>query len=272
VRLTADLEEIQALLRAYEGPREPILRPRAARRARRPIVLVGGFAAAALAAGILAVIDRAGGGPASTSRATSGRCASTIVWRGVTYSGSQTNATLVVGDRFADVRLPTCVDRTVNGKPVEGDTGVTASLVKIQGIDPSIAFAVAGDNETAYIAAGYFPQVRLFPLHRLFYGTDEDPNEFDASCAPGNGYRMRGTLLSADFGHLTVRVESASGSDGVQPGRVVRILPDVHTRMSPEFGNPSRVNSGASLGIAVRECLPPGGASSPKLVATEIGP
>ena len=272
VRPIIDLEEVQALLRSYEGPGEPVPRSRAARRSLRPVAFVGGVAAvAALAAGIFAVIDRSVSGPASTNHVESAQCAATVVWHGVTYSGSRTNAALAVGDRLADVRLPVCVDHTINGKPVGGPAGATVSLVQIQGVDSSIAVAVAGDNRTAYLAAGYFPQQRAFPLHSHFYGTPDDPNELDATCVPGKSYRIRGTVLSADFGYLRVKVGTGAGVDNAA-GRIFGVLPDVHTRIESGLGSPPHVDPGASLGIAVRECLLPDGANNPKLVATEIEP
>ena len=68
-----------------------------------------------------------------------------------------------------------------------------------------------------------------------------------------------------------MKIEPAAGVDNA-PGRIVGVLPDVHTRIESGLGSPPHVDPGASLGIAVRECLIPDGANKPKLVATEIGP
>jgi hypothetical protein len=102
----------------------------------------------------------AGCGSGGTDGSTGdGRCPSRITWQGTVYYGarleSRLPATLVLGTGGR----PTCAD--VNGG--EAGASSTVEVRRLAGVDPSIAVAIGGERDVAYLARAY---VRRLQAHR----------------------------------------------------------------------------------------------------------
>jgi hypothetical protein len=96
------------------------------------------------------------GSGATDDSAGPARCPSRITWQGTIYYAAELRsrlpATLILGTGGR----PTCAD--VNG----GETGAssTVEVRRLAGVDPSIAVAIGGERDVAYLARAYFLRLR----------------------------------------------------------------------------------------------------------------
>src|SRR5439155_7997309 len=72
------------------------------------------------------------------------------------------------------------------------------------GVRPAIAIALGTDQRTAYVRAGYFPQLEGFPLHRQLFARGQPVFSFPPFCG------ARSTLPRAHLGGLVVAVAPGS--------------------------------------------------------------
>ena len=107
------------------------------------------------AACVVAVCAGCGSG-ASDSQTRAGVCPSRITWQGTVYYGARLEsplpATLVLGTGGR----PTCAD--VNGG--EAGASSTVEVRRLAGVDPSVAVAIGGEPDVAYLARRYFLQLK----------------------------------------------------------------------------------------------------------------
>jgi hypothetical protein len=85
-----------------------------------------------------------------------GHCPSRITWQGTIYYGtklpSRVPATLILGTGGR----PTCAD--VNGG--EAGASSTVEVRRLAGVDPSVAVAIGGEPDVAYLARAYAVRLR----------------------------------------------------------------------------------------------------------------
>ena len=103
--------------------------------------------------GACVVLACAGCSSGATDRSAAPlRCPSRITWQGTVYYGARLEsplpATLILGTGGR----PTCAD--VNGG--EAGASSTVEVRRLAGIDPTIAVAIGGEPDVAYIARKYF--------------------------------------------------------------------------------------------------------------------
>jgi hypothetical protein len=110
----------------------------------------------------------AGCSSGSTDNSTApGRCPSRITWHGTIYYGatlpSRVPATLILGTGGR----PTCAD--VNGG--EAGASSTVEVRRLAGVDPSVAVAIGGEPDVAYLAREYVARLQRHQtdarLHKL---------------------------------------------------------------------------------------------------------
>jgi Family of unknown function (DUF6281) len=101
----------------------------------------------------------AGCGAGSTDSSATQRCPSRITWQGTVYYGAKLRshlpATLILGTGGR----PTCAD--VNGG--EAGASSTVEVRRLAGVDPSVAVAIGGEPNVAYLARKYFRQLQSHP-------------------------------------------------------------------------------------------------------------
>jgi Family of unknown function (DUF6281) len=101
---------------------------------------------------VLALVCAGCSSGSSDSVTGPGACPSRITWNGTVYYGakfsSRRPATLVLGTGGR----PTCGD--VNGG--EAGASSTVEVRRLAGVDPSVAVAVRGEPDVAYVARAYF--------------------------------------------------------------------------------------------------------------------
>ena len=93
---------------------------------------------------------------ATESTAGPPRCPSRITWQGTVYYAvelrSRLPATLILGTGGR----PTCAD--VNGG--EAGASSTVEVRRLAGVDPTIAVAIGGEPDVAYLARAHFLRLR----------------------------------------------------------------------------------------------------------------
>ncbi len=107
------------------------------------------------AACLVAVCAGCSSGSTDSSTAP-GRCPSRITWHGTIYYGtklpSRAPATLILGTGGR----PTCAD--VNGG--EAGASSTVEVRRLAGVDPSVAVAIGGESDVAYLARDYVARLQ----------------------------------------------------------------------------------------------------------------
>jgi hypothetical protein len=81
-------------------------------------------------------------------------CASAVRWNGDVYFGN-------------DLRMPRAarVGTGVTPPCRSGDDPRRVALHRLRGVDPTVAVAVAGDDDTVFLAEGFLPQLASHPVH-----------------------------------------------------------------------------------------------------------
>src|SRR5262245_44952294 len=107
------------------------------------------------AACVVAVCVGCGSG-ANNSLTRAGRCPSRITWQGTVYYAARLEsplpATLILGTGGR----PTCAD--VNGG--EAGASSTVEVRRLAGVDPTVAVAIGGEPDVAYLARPYFLRLK----------------------------------------------------------------------------------------------------------------
>jgi len=105
-----------------------------------------------LTAACLALTCAGCGSGASDSFTGAAHCPSRITWQGTIYYAAELRsrlpATLILGTGGR----PTCAD--VNGG--EAGASSTVEVRRLAGVDPTIAVAIGGEPDVAYLARAYF--------------------------------------------------------------------------------------------------------------------
>lgn len=267
-----ELDELNDLLRAREGP----ARPQRYRRRRGGLVLAA-IAVSLAAAGLVAVaVIRNGGEKAqptttandgtSSGGSSAALCAAVVEWEGTTYygAGGLPNAISLAGP-LGEGTVPSCGD-TVPGSP---SPARSVALARVAGLPPGMAIAVAGENDTLYVAPQFFPQIPGTALHDRIYGPGRDvPNERVGvqGCPTSTRATIDGSVVSSGFG--TLRVE-ASDPDAELPGDNP-IFTDAQTTITREDASTPYAQPGDSVQAAVLVCRNPDDPHYLKLVATRV--
>jgi hypothetical protein len=101
------------------------------------------------------------GGP---NRETSS-CAAALRWNATTYFGYpivDRQRAPEHGDALGSATILRCSDQD---SPTADSARGPVEIVALRGIPPQIAVARADDPQTAYLATGFLPELRLHPLH-----------------------------------------------------------------------------------------------------------
>jgi uncharacterized protein DUF6281 len=89
---------------------------------------------------------------ATDSSAGPARCPSRITWQGTVYYAAELRSRLPATLTLGTGGRPTCAD--VNGG--EAGASSTVEVRRVAGVDPTIAVAINGEPEVAYLARAYF--------------------------------------------------------------------------------------------------------------------
>jgi hypothetical protein len=87
--------------------------------------------------------------------ARSSSCASAVQWNGNIYFGNA--LAMPHGRRLGTGTIPPCES---------GATAQRVSLNRLRGVNPTVALAVVGDQDTVFLAEGFFPQLASHPVHQ----------------------------------------------------------------------------------------------------------
>jgi hypothetical protein len=106
----------------------------------------------ALSAAALAGGCALGGSAREAARSSS--CGSAVQWNGNIYFGNV--LAMPHGPRVGTGTIPPCES---------GEKPQRVALDRLRGVNPSVALAVAGDNDSVFLAEGFFPELASHPVH-----------------------------------------------------------------------------------------------------------
>lgn len=231
------------------------------------------LAVAGVAALLIVAVARNGSDPAD--RATSGRqgtrsvanaaCAAAVEWEGTTYYGGRVNGSFSLGRALGEGAVPSCQD-SVPGTPSPTQS---VALVRVTGLPPEMAVAIAGDASTIYQAPQFFPQIPGTRLHDIVYGADPNvPNERvgEGGCSASTMAEIDGKIVSSSLGGL--RVDS-SDSDAELPGDNP-IFTDAQTKVERADAAIPYAEPGDGVRASVLVCRNPDDPHYLMLVATRV--
>jgi hypothetical protein len=275
-----ELDELTDFLRAREGP----ARPQRFQRRRRGLLLAA-IAVSLAATGLVAVAVIRNGSeraqpangsektlPASTAsgKTSSGgssaaSCAAVVEWKGTTYYGTgRLLKPISLTGPLGEGTVPSCQD-TVPGSPSHARP---VALARVDGVQPEMAIAVAGETDTLYVAPQFFPQIPGTALHDLIYGHRDVPNERVGieGCPTSTMATIDGSVVSSNLGFLRV--------DTADPDAEFRgdnpIFTDAATKITREDASTPYAEPGDSVRASLLVCRNPDDPHYLKLVATRV--
>jgi hypothetical protein len=199
-------------------------------------------------------------------------CLAQLDWNGVAYWGSgDLVKPIFLGERLGKGRIPGCGN----------DPDYQLNVVRIRGVSPSVAVAVAGDDwPYAWLAPGYLPESPLHPLHAAIYGSSALPDaEAGYLCGRPRSLRARAiSTPSFDVEPLRVSAEDKNVQRFLLQGNTDGIVTvDAETTVNGfELKGIPFVQTGDQFALVLRDCTGratnPGQAGLRRLVVEEISP
>jgi len=266
-----ELDELTVLLREREGPSAP-------QRSRRRLPVLPLVAlAVSLGAAALVVVAVTRDGSEKAQRATTASkgttspgtsaaaCTALVEWEGTTYYGGRVNGSFSLAGALGKGTIPSCQD-TVPGSPSPAQS---VALVRVAGLPPEMAVALAGDTGTLYQAPQFFPQIPGTRLHDIIYGPGRNvPNERvgEGGCPASTTDEIEGSIVSSGLG--VFRVDS-SNPDAKLPGDNP-IFTDAHTKVERADASIPYAEPGDAVRASVVVCRNPDEPHYLKLIATRV--
>lgn len=200
-------------------------------------------------------------------------CLAQLHWNGVAYrSSGDLVKPIVLGKRLGKGRIPGC-----GNDPVYQQLNV----VRIRGVSPSVAVAVASDDwPYAWLAPGYLLESPLHPLHAAIYGSPGLPDA-EAGFRCGRPRSLRANAVSTpsfDVEPLRVSAKDENVQRFLLQGGVDGIVTvDAETTVSGFERNAIPfVRTGDQFALVLRDCTGkvtnPGSAGLRRLVVEEVFP
>jgi hypothetical protein len=176
-------------------------------------------------------------------------CAEAVRWGGTTYLGvGPSKRTLALGVLLSGGVEPGCRD-TIPSPPV---VDRPVRLRTIAGVSARVALVRADRPNRIFLAPGFLPQLRDFPLHDAIYGSRSKPVDRTWEQPPGKRYFKCDSVVKRT---VVGRVRSAMFALRLRVGRREEsVFVDVRTRVPRERGALPYFRAGMRVRVHVTEC------------------